>query len=150
MLTSRRTTVSMISRLVVLPTALSAISPTPSANKNNNRVISRFTGRAASRGGAFERAAHCPRNPMHGAGADAQLLGSRQYAFPGPQLSLDAFFHLGRNFGLPSVEPFSTARLSPARTRWRIMPRRNTPKPKNQITDGMMPMRHQRRPIDSR
>jgi len=51
---------------------------------------------ASCGGRAFERAKRS-RNPMHRPGADAKLLSRREYAFPGPQLALDALFELRSN-----------------------------------------------------
>jgi hypothetical protein len=44
----------------------------------------------ASRGRVGERARHFLLDALHGAGADADLAGNFENAFPGAQLSLDA------------------------------------------------------------
>jgi hypothetical protein len=50
---------------------------------------------SASRGRADERVCHLLLNPLHGAGADADLAGDLEDTLPGAQLSLDTFFNGG-------------------------------------------------------
>jgi hypothetical protein len=59
---------------------------------------------AASRRGG-ERACHFLVDALHGAGADADLAGNFEDAFPGAQLSLDALFNGG-------ADPRPTKRLA--------------------------------------
>ena len=72
-----------------------------------------------SRGGSVERAVHPPRNALHGAVTYADFAGNLEDALTGPQLRLDAFFEDWVVRGRPNFLPASTARFSPAWTRWR-------------------------------
>src|SRR6516162_10155769 len=50
-------------------------------------------GRSISSGGRGVERAKFSRNTLHSAGADANLAGNFEDALPGPQLTLDSFFH---------------------------------------------------------
>jgi hypothetical protein len=79
---------------------------------------------------AVERAfaSHFSGNALHRAAADAALSSNLQNALAGPQLTLDSLFQGPIDPRLPSCVPASTALLSPAWTRWRIMLRSNSAK----------------------